>query len=142
MDERALKNLEENGYSAARLLPGTGEVAALFEFIFTTGLIVGIDEFHYARRYCYERRMDAAAALAAWDGIGDPPGLWIVEKPSGRQGPGSDRKAREMPAMKCRPLPQIPCLVPVGCIGGEPVYFAHDPERVDRTERAITDLDW
>jgi len=69
----------ENSYLAPRLLP-SGEWAALHRFIFTTGLVVGIDEHGRRTRFCYERFEDAFAALATWDGRGDPPGPWIKEK--------------------------------------------------------------
>jgi hypothetical protein len=62
--------------------------------MFTTGIFVGIDEWGWQRRYCYENFDDAVAALAAWDGSGDPPGPWIKEKPSDRRGPGSEGGAK------------------------------------------------
>jgi hypothetical protein len=37
----------------------------------------------YASRYCYSRLQDAAEALLAWDGAGDPPGPWLVQKGAG-----------------------------------------------------------
>ena len=65
----------------------TGEWAALARFLFTVGLLVGIDEIGYRVRYCYPSYADAWAALAAWDGVGDPPGPWIKAK-----GEGGDRE--------------------------------------------------
>ena len=67
------------GYEAPRQLP-TGKWAALGRFLFTTGLVVGIDQSGYRTRFCYPSREDAALALKEWDGQGDPPGLWIKEK--------------------------------------------------------------
>lgn len=31
----------------------------------------------------------------------------------------------------------IPCLVPIGWIGNEPIHFIHDPERLDRLQKEI-----
>lgn len=46
-------------------------------FAFTFGLVVGIDECGYERRYCYEHYEDASNALAGWDGVDHPSGPWI-----------------------------------------------------------------
>jgi hypothetical protein len=62
-----------------RLLP-SGEWACLHQFVFTVGLLVGVDEQTYRTRFCYESIGDACAALMSWDGSGDPPGQWIKEK--------------------------------------------------------------
>ena len=70
---------EANGYALPRLLP-TGEWAALHKFIYTTGLVVGIDATGFRTRFCYATSFDAAIALLEWDGQGDPPGPWIKEK--------------------------------------------------------------
>lgn len=86
--------IAEQGYKYPRLLP-TGEWIALFRFAFTWGVVVGIDEFGYKRRFCYESANDALKAVALWDGSGDPPGRWIVEKPGNRQGPGSKVQHKE-----------------------------------------------
>lgn len=68
---------------------GDGLVIGVRDFAFKTGLCVGLDLSGYRRRYCYARRKDAEAALADWDGRGDPPGPWIKVKPTDRLGPGS-----------------------------------------------------
>ena len=56
--------------------------------LFTTAIVCDIQEVCHGTRFCYETRLEAIDALAAWDGRGDPPGLWIKEKPAGRAGPG------------------------------------------------------
>ena len=81
-------NFEELGYRNIRTLP-TGEVAATLRQIGTTAIVIGLDDFGFQRRYCYEGEFDAARALAVWDGSGDPSGPWIKEKPSERLGPGA-----------------------------------------------------
>lgn len=87
------ERLEELGYKFPRQLT-TGEWIALYPFIFTWGLVKGIDDIGYKERWCYGREHlnDALKAVVNWDGEGDPPGNWIVNKPSHRQGPGAERK--------------------------------------------------
>ena len=78
------------GYSEPRLMPN-GCRCALAKMMFTTALIVGITPLGYGFRYCYEHYHDASDALKAWDGTGDPPGLWIKKKGLGEDklGPGA-----------------------------------------------------
>jgi hypothetical protein len=83
--EQAAKQL---GYFPSRLLP-TGEVAGIRSFIFTWGLVVGLDLSGYRTRFCYGSFYEAVSALMFWDGTGDPPGNWIKEKGAvERSGPG------------------------------------------------------
>lgn len=72
-----------SGYSDIR--PVRGLLCAILRFNFTTALVVGLDDAGYQRRYCYEHREDARAALWVWDGRDHPPGPWIKCK-----GPGLD----------------------------------------------------
>ncbi len=67
------------GYESPRRL-ASGEWAAIMRFLFTTGLIVGIEELGYRTRFCYRTREEALEALSSWNGTGDPPGEWIKEK--------------------------------------------------------------
>ena len=92
MTERAelIAYLNAAGYTRCTMLP-TGELAAIMPMLFTTGLFVGLDHSGYQRRYCYGRRQDAIDALLAWDGQGDPSGLWVKEKSSDRLGPGATK---------------------------------------------------
>ena len=83
--------LRENGYIAWRQMPD-GTMNGVLKYLFTYGLMVGLDLTGYKRRYCYENIRDAMLACVSWDGTGDPPGPWIAEKPSDRRGPGSQRK--------------------------------------------------
>lgn len=88
-DLRALlEKLNAEGYVRCIVLP-TGEVAGLQQMLFTTGLFIGLTEYSWRTRFCYEHRNEAQKALDAWDGKGDPPGPWIKEKPSDRLGPGA-----------------------------------------------------
>ena len=70
--------LEGLGYTDLRLI--SGKMCGLYRFMFTTGLMVGLDAAGYERRYCFESREDALAALEAWDGEGHPSGPWIKLK--------------------------------------------------------------
>ncbi|WP_285412941.1 hypothetical protein [Variovorax sp. efr-133-TYG-130] len=53
------------------------------QFNYTTAVVVGIDDLGYQRRYCYEHRADAQAALAAWNGCEHPSEPWIKCKGAG-----------------------------------------------------------
>lgn len=77
------------GYQNVRMVPGRG-VCGSQEFMFTGGLVYGLHEAGYVGRYCYGTMGEANEALAAWDGIGDPPGAWIKLKGADgeRTGPG------------------------------------------------------
>jgi hypothetical protein len=86
--------LQTQGYRAIKML-NTGELAALHDEIYTTGLCIGLDEFGYRTRYCYETHHEAEEALAIWDGNGDPPGLWLKQKPEERLGPGLGAPVKE-----------------------------------------------
>lgn len=79
---------KKNGYSDVRMIQGKGW-CGLRRFIFTTGLVVGIDEVGYVGRYCYKHHAGAKEALKSWSGKGDPDGQWIKYKgiPAERSNP-------------------------------------------------------
>ena len=67
--------LEAGDYHDLRAI---GEVTCgIRRFNYTTAIVVGLGEAGYERRYCYEHKDDAQAALRAWDGEGHPSGPWI-----------------------------------------------------------------
>ena len=78
----------------------TGEWAGVQKFLFTYGLMVGLDMFGYRTRFCYPTEAEALDALLQWDGRGDPDGPWIKEKGSDKDGNAVDRpnpnRKREM----------------------------------------------
>lgn len=84
--------VERLGYRHPKYLTAIDRWAGLLKMNYTTGLFVGITEWEYERRFCYEDWHEARKALEAWDGAGDPPGSWIKEKPSNRLGPGAERQ--------------------------------------------------
>lgn len=67
--------LAREGYTDLYVVDGAN--CGLLKFVFTTGLVVGLTEDSYQRRYCYEHAQDAKDALAAWDGREHPTGPWI-----------------------------------------------------------------
>lgn len=77
-----MMKVEEHDYLHCREIAGHG-LCGVARFLFTTGLVLGIEETGYRGRYCYEHRMDAIGALMDWNGIGDPPGPWIKYKGEG-----------------------------------------------------------
>ena len=73
--------LTEVGYECPRRLPD-GTWAALMPLSFTTALVIGLDRTGHKRRYCYETREEAEAALAGLvDGVSDPMGGWVAKRP-------------------------------------------------------------
>ena len=80
-------------YSHLRRL-STGEWVGVQRFLFTWGLMVGLDERGYRTRFCYEHPQDAVWAAQHWDGSGDPPGPWVKEKGRGgeRSNPCLDKR--------------------------------------------------
>jgi hypothetical protein len=77
----AIHALRAQGFSD--IVMRQGQICALKDFVFTTGLMVGLDPIGYRLRYCYEHAHEARAALAAWDGEGHPGGPWIKCKGAG-----------------------------------------------------------
>jgi len=76
-----MESLSANGYTDLRML--RGKLCAVKRFNFTTAIVVGMDVVGYERRYCYEHRVEAQAALLEWDGDGHPSGPWIKCKGAG-----------------------------------------------------------
>ena len=70
---------------------GGGIYAAVKPLLFHWTMIVGQvgDECGYDDRFCYADRAGAEAALAAWDGTGDPLG-WHRHPNTGRHRAGGD----------------------------------------------------
>jgi hypothetical protein len=83
--------LETEGYYEIREIPGRG-LCGLRDFIFTTGLVIGMEEDRYYGRYCYSNQEDALESLNKWTGEGDPSGPWIKYKgmPGERSNPEMD----------------------------------------------------
>ena len=80
------EQIEDFAYKLPPKLP-SGEWAALRPMLYSTGLFLGIVAVGCRTRWCYERTDDVITALAAWDGQGDPPGLWVKQKPEDRLNP-------------------------------------------------------
>ena len=79
ISEELMAVLKENGYTGLIKLKNRG-ICGLSKLLYTTGIVYGLDPFGYSGRYCYSSFIEAATALAEWDGNGDPPGDWIVHK--------------------------------------------------------------
>lgn len=74
------KAAEREGYMDVAVV--NGQVCGLLPFMFTHGIVVGIDETGYSHRYCYPNFLAAKSAYAEWivDG-GDEPKGYIKRKP-------------------------------------------------------------
>ncbi len=79
--------LEKQGYKQLTEIPGKG-LCGLFPFMYTVGLVVGLDKDGYKDRYCYPHSHTALAILALkkWEMseepvTGDPDDpYWIKRK--------------------------------------------------------------
>lgn len=74
--------LTKMGYRNVKKSP-SGQWCGVFSYAFTFGLVVGLTDDCYERRYCYEHQGDALAALLAWNGVDHPSGPWIKCKGAG-----------------------------------------------------------
>jgi len=81
LTEEFKERLESEGYMHLREVEGRG-ICGLMKFIFTVGLVYGIDQIGYKGRWCYpnEKAADAVYAFGIWDGKSDPMGCWIKHK--------------------------------------------------------------
>ncbi len=77
-----IEYLKSEGYRELREIEGKG-ICGLMKFVFTTGLVIGMNEIGYYGRYCYATEQEAMDALNSWDGKGDPSGNWIKYKGTG-----------------------------------------------------------
>lgn len=78
------------GYSHDRRLtdgPYAGKHLAVMPMLFTCGLWI-VDADQPYTRWCYETAHECLHAYSHWNGVGDPPGNWIIQKPEQRGGPG------------------------------------------------------
>lgn len=70
---------EEMGYSHCCKI--NGKVVGLYPFIFTTGIVVGMDETGYEYRFCYGTPREAQTGLLMWVANGgDEPENYIKRK--------------------------------------------------------------
>jgi hypothetical protein len=77
-----IEYLKTEGYYDFRKVPNRG-ICSLRDFLFTTGIIIGLDEDSYLGRYCYSNQSEASEELKNWDGVDDPKGNWLKYKGSG-----------------------------------------------------------
>jgi hypothetical protein len=43
-----------------------GEIVGISQFLFTFGIVCGLDETGYTHRYCYASALEASEALVSW----------------------------------------------------------------------------
>ena len=77
-EQSLIAYLSTEGYQNFRMIKG--DLCGTLDFLTTHGLVVGLNTISYERRYCYQHRDEATAALAVWDGTDHPPGNWIKLK--------------------------------------------------------------
>lgn len=74
--------LESEGYFNVVEIEGRG-ICAVQKYLFTFGIVYGIDLIGYEGRWCYADYRVAILALSQWDGKNDPPYNWIKYKGKG-----------------------------------------------------------
>lgn len=62
--------LKGQGYSNLCVIDD--KIVGILPFIFTTGIVVGLDEVGYHHRYCYGSGIEARVALEHWRLSGEP----------------------------------------------------------------------
>jgi hypothetical protein len=78
---RNVKQLTEGPYA--------GHFAHTAQMLYTVGIQVShSDGLYVFGRWCYPSYVGAKQALDQWNGVGDPPGEWIVRKGIG----GADKR--------------------------------------------------
>lgn len=79
---------EKWGYTDYREFPN-GRDACISRLLFTHAIIADLTGMYYGDRWCYSTYAQALAALAAWDGEGEPSG-WMRHPTSGRRRENGD----------------------------------------------------
>jgi len=69
LPEEQIQFYKDMGYGEAIRL--NGKIVALGKFLFTCGIMVGMDEHGYECRYCYHNEDEAMIGLLAWIGSDD-----------------------------------------------------------------------
>lgn len=82
MTEELKDFLTQEKYLHLRDVEGRG-VCGVMKFMFTYGLVYGIDMMGYKGRWCFGSEIEAVYALDTWTGIGDPKGRWLKYKGEG-----------------------------------------------------------
>ncbi len=70
-------------YTKLKELPD-GRICGVHRLLYHWTMHIGIDEFGYSERYCFQTREMAETAMHAWDGTDDPI-LWHRHPDSGRR---------------------------------------------------------
>lgn len=84
LEDGQLKNILTD-FEYFNLCEHEGIVYGLSNYMFTTGIVVGLTKFFYERRYCYPDLRSASDGLIQWaarDFKDHPPGPWIKVKGS------------------------------------------------------------
>lgn len=71
--------LTDEGYTYLKEIPNKG-LCGIKRFIFTTGLVYGLNEIGYKGRYCHHSHAEALEALNNWNGQGHPKSNWVKHK--------------------------------------------------------------
>ena len=78
LDDEHVKFYTDMGYGMPVKLDG--EIVALGKYLYTTGIMVGMDETGYKHRFCYATEGEAMIALLAWIGSDNEEPLGYIKK--------------------------------------------------------------
>lgn len=71
--------LTANGYENLKIIEG--KIVGTMDYMTTRGLVVGLDQYSYEHRYCYQNRSEATKALSEYSDLKEQPtGNWIKLK--------------------------------------------------------------
>jgi hypothetical protein len=74
-DLHLIEFFKANGYENVTKI--NNKWCGLIRLAFTSGLVVGLNQYGYERRYCFHTWSEALESLLVWDGIDHPSGNWI-----------------------------------------------------------------
>lgn len=78
LDDEHVKFYTDMGYGMPVKLDG--EIVALGKYLYTTGIMVGMDETGYKHRFCYATEGEAMIALLEWIGSDNEEPLGYIKK--------------------------------------------------------------
>lgn len=78
LSEEHAKFYEEMGYSHPIKIDGS--IVGISQFLFTFGIVCGLDETGYSHRYCYASAFEASEALVQWILSGDAEPTGFIKK--------------------------------------------------------------
>ena len=91
-----IEEMKKEGIINTRWLSEERGYIGLSEYVFTIGVVFGIDRTGYAGRWCFPKEIyqEAIVSFFEWDGLDDPKGDWVKYK--GKNGEYSNPNIKEI----------------------------------------------